>query len=738
MTESLSEGQSGPMPTTKKSGAPAKGKPTKKPDPQALVAEVNEKYVLWRNHRRPHEIQWFLNAAFVRGMHYVVWNDALQRLELKDAPTHRQRLVVNLVLPKYKARQAKFLKQRSVPLVIPASTDREDKMDARATQKALDYIFRKLEFEKKYKQTLNWANTAGKGFLWFYWDPKATARVAIRNSLDQVETVEAPLGDVCIEVGSPFEVIPSDPGLASIGDQPEIMRIRKMDLADVKSRYPKESGNLQGESMIGEPFQYQQQIATLNAKGQAGLTFMSGTSEASASQSGKITLKELFTKPNANFPKGRYVVVAGDTLLRYQEELPYGFDKYSNPYPCVEFPDMEMAGQFWPTTVVEQLIGPQKEYNLMRSKIAEQIRMMAHPKVVAPVQSQWPEGAWTAEAGEVVRVLAFPGLWEPKIVAPGNIAQDVWNAMNMTKEEFDLISNIYPASQGNQAGTNSGFQVNLLQEAVDSVHAPDIRAHELAIEEACYKIRSLMKDGYTEPRLLAVAGRNAQPEIFEFSQSNIDPFAEIVVRSGSGLSQSPAVRTQQVMELGNAGWLGDPNDPETKRRVLNQIDVGGISELQQRNRVDEDQASLENTEIKSGRNFPTPMPWDNHDIHYTEHTDMMKSPEFKEWEETSQQALVAHTILHVKFIDPNKAMQLAQELGMTEVLSYLQAQQAATAPPQPPAGPPEGAPPQGGEGPPPPQGGQPGPQGPPPPPEQQGPPMEQQAPAPGPVPPQGM
>lgn len=689
MADSLSEGRTGPVPTERSDGkAPAQKDKKPKVSPEALVGEVNTKYQTWRGHRRPHEIQWFVNASMVRGLHYVLWNEATQRLEVKDAPTHRQRLVVNRILPKYKARQAKFLKNRTVPIVIPSSTDREDKMDARMTQKALDYIYRKDNLERKYREALNWCNTAAKGFWWLYWDPTKTARIQVRNPDGTAQAIEAQLGDVCIEVGSPFEVLPSDPGITSVAMQPEIMRVRSMDLADVKARYPK-AVNLQAETGMGEPFQYQKQIASLNAKGQSGLTRVNSMSEQEEGASAKTILKELFTKPNSTYPKGRYVVVAGDQLLRHQDELPYGFDKFENPYPCVEFADMEMAGQFWPTTMVEQMIGPQQEYNLMRSKVAEQIRLGAHPKVITPVQSQWPEGAWTSEAGEVIRILAFPGLWEPKIVQPGNIAADVWRAMEMTKLEFDEITNIWPAAQGNQAGTSSGFQVNLLQEAADSVHAPDIRGHELAIEEVCYKIRALMKEGYVEPRLVAIAGRNGQPEVFEFSQSNIDPFAEIIVRSGSGLSSSPAVRTQQLMELGNAGWLGNPTDPETKRRMLNMIDVGGVSELQQKSRIDEDQANLENTEIKSGADFPSPLPWDNHDVHYTEHTDMVKSPEFKEWEPTAQQALIAHIILHVKFIDPKKAMMLAQELGMPEVLQLLQQHAAQVAPPpEPPSAPP--------------------------------------------------
>jgi hypothetical protein len=42
----------------------------------------------------------------------------------------------------------------------------------------------------------------------------------------------------------------------------------------------------------------------------------------------------------------------------------------SQPLPVVEFIDTMTAGQFWPTTMVEQLIGIQREYNDLRNKIS--------------------------------------------------------------------------------------------------------------------------------------------------------------------------------------------------------------------------------------------------------------------------------------------------------------------------------------------------------------------------------
>lgn len=686
-----------------------------------LVAEVNEKFDRWRQNRRPHEIQWFINASFIRGLQWVVWNDALNKLEVRDVPSHRIRLTINRILPKIKARAAKFLKTRFTPIVVPASSDREDKLNARASEKALEYCLRKNQSPRKYRQTLGWTQTCGKGFIWLYWDP--AKEVSVKDTMTG-EVVEAPLGDVVLEAGSPFELFVSDPGMPSLADQPEIMRVKMRPIADIKKRYAKAAQNIKGESAPSEIFQYQQQIANLSAKGTSGLV-AGWQDDPKADEKTYVAVKELFTAPNGDYPKGRYVVVAGEQLLRQQDELPYGFHKDDNPYPVVEFSDMELAGQFWPTTYVEQMIGIQKEYNLVRSKVAEQIKLMAHPKVIVSTACRWPEGAWTSEAGEVIRVVLPPGVPAPQVVNPPNIAQDAWNVLNLTRQEFDEVTNIWPAMQGGVGQASSGFQTNLLQEAADSVHAPDIRAHEEAFEDLCRKIRRIMAQGYAVPRLVSIVGRAHLPDVEEFSADQIDEHAEIVVYTGSALSSSPAVRTQQVIELWNSKMLGDPANPEVQRRALTMLDNNGIGELQEETRRDEEQSRLENLYAQQGKPVDLPMPWENHEIHWTVHTDQFKTPDFKMWDKVLQRELVKHALLHARWINPQMAFTLAQELGFPEILDMLGAPGAPGQQAPPPG--PEGPVPPGQEGPPP--GA---PQGPPMPP---GPPMAGPPPGPPPGPP---
>jgi hypothetical protein len=655
-------------------------------DEQTLISEVTEKFDRWRQNRRPHEVQWFVNTAFLRGQQYVAWSDTEQRLAVTPAPSHRVRLAVNRIFPKVRARLAKFLKQRPQPIVVPASTDRDDTLNARATQKALDYLWRKLRLEGRYKEALIWASMCGKGFWWFSWDPTVRGRVSIDNELGQSVPQEAEVGDVVVEAGSPFEVLVANQEIARIADQFEIMRVKLRDLSDLKARFPDHAAFLKSEGNSSEIFHYEKQIATLSAKGVSGLGMLEdrvrGGVGAKSSISTYIIVKELFQRPSPKYPKGRYVMVAGSVLLKAQEELPYNLANEPNPFPCVEFIDVSSAGQFWGTTVIEQLIPLQKEYNLIRSKIAEQLRMLAFPKIFVAKQHQIADSAWTSEAGELIEYVALPGLPPPTPFIPPNIAADAWRVLDLLKEEFQDVSHIYPVSEGSVGAATSGFQTNLLQEAADSVHAPDIRNHELSIEEAAWKCRKLMKQGYTTPRLISIAGRNYAPDVFEFSSDEIDEDADIIVQAGSALPTLKGAKIKSVLELWDAGILGDQNDPENKRRTLGMLDMAGMEGAYELARRDEDQSRLENDNMRKGIPVQAPEFYEAHAIHYSFHTDQLKAADTQSWPPERRQQLLAHTLQHFKFINQAAAFQLAQEHGMPDLIPPPPAPQPPPPPPQ--------------------------------------------------------
>jgi hypothetical protein len=653
-----------------------------------LLAEIDNKYTRWRESKHEHEIQWYINAAFTRNLQYVEWDSTQNKLQTTKAPRHRVRLTINQILSKDKARKAKFLKNRPTLFVVPASSDRDDKLDAEATKKAVEYIYRKESWENLYRSVLGWSSQCAKGFVWLHWDASAKGTTSQEDPLTgQIQWVEVPgMGDIKLEVGSPFEILPSDPGIPNISDQPEFMRVKLRELEDVQARYP-EAEELKGDVSSAEVLQYQKQIANLAPRGMTGYNF-TASAEAPDATREYVVVKELFTRPCAKYEQGRYVVSANGKILRNDPMLPFDFWNTSDPYPVVEFADMETTGQFWPTTIIEQLIPIQKEYNFLRSRLSEYTRLGLGPKLMAPMQSNIPKNAYTSEPFEIIRYQWYPGLPEPKFQQLPNLGNDIYNSLRICKAEFDEVSNLFPQAQGDAGGATSGFQTNLLQEATDSVHAPDIRLHEIAFEKLCRKIRHIMKMNYDVPRLMPIVGRNLVPEAMEFFADRIDESAEIIIMSKSALSSSPAIRTQQVIELWNSGMLGDRNNPKTQARAFTLIDAEGIGELQEEKRRDQDLARYEIDLMNKGDVSKEPQPYEDHDVHWTVHTDFMKSPEYLGLLPEVQQLHKIHLVIHSKFIDPFKSVQLALDLGLPELAQTLQ---QIVAPPQPP--PPGAAPP---------------------------------------------
>jgi hypothetical protein len=669
----------------------AKGyQPTSKE--RTLLKLIEDAYVRGRQIRRPHEGQWFVNKAFDRGQQYVVWSESASGLQTPPAPKHRIRLVVNLIQPTLRARASKFLKNRPVPKVVPATSDVRDRQNARFTQKAMEYQTRRLRLEAKYALAVQTTQLMGHAYWWVYWDPTVRGRIRTKDELTgEVELTEAAIGDVGLECDQAWSVLVGDPTQPFIGDQPWLVRIKVRSLDYLKGRFPEKGKFVKGESTQDDALRHEWQTATLNSQGVGGAGLPEGPQGRGESVDGLKThaiVKEFFERPCPDYPKGRYLVAAGGVLLREQEFLPYGFEDLPNPYPVIDFMDVGNVGQYWGTTICEQLITPQREYNLLRSKVAEHLRMMALPKLLIAKQHQLPKGSWTSEAGEIIEYLALPNIGPPVPWHPPNIASDVWRMMEVLRREMQDIAHIYPESEGQRGGSESGFQTNLLQEAADAVHQPDIDAHGRCLEEAMYKIRRLMKQGYEVERLITVSGRDLEPEAFEFSSEQIDDYADIVMLASSALPTLPSAKSSMILDLWKAGIYGPVDDPEARRKVAVQLEMGTVEDTFYDARKDEQQARVENDAFLDGQAPPVPEFYENHALHYRIHTDLLKSP--RSVEQVQREVMIAHIIGHVKFQNPQSAVQLALQYGMPELVQELMPPPGAA----PGGGPaPSGAPP---------------------------------------------
>jgi len=168
------------------------------------------------------------------------------------------------------------------------------------------------------------------------------------------------------------------------------------------------------------------------------------------------------------------------------------------------------------------------------------------------------------------------------------------------------------------------------------------------------------------------------------------------------------------MMLYRENLLGDPASPQVQRTALSLLEMGGIEEAYDLSKDDESQARMENRLCSQGMvaRVQKPHIWEDHQVHWDMHCAFLKSEEFRQLDPMIQQQFKAHCALHLRFLQPQLAMQMAMEEGLNQDPALMQSIQMMLPPPAPPGpgGPPPG-PPQGGQpqGPPPPGAGQPGP-----------------------------
>lgn len=672
-------------------GSYAAENPTPKPneyqpsaDEQALISDTTRKRDSMRQIRQPHEMQWFVNDAMLSGQQFIEYSVRDGRLvNLPVAPAERH--AINRIKPKIAARRAKLIKNKVRIFVTPASQEQRDRMDARATQRALDYVWRKDELERKRRQALMKAETQGRGYWWIHFDESKIGQVIDPESGMRTDAL---LGDVTVEVGGAYEVLVADPSVPLIGDQPEIMRIKMRPVEDMKVRYPDVAAYIKGDSSGDDMFRYERQIANLSPNG-GGI----GTEIGKRKVEDWVLVTEHFIRPCGKYPKGHYRVVVGNVLVRQQDELPYGFWDLANPYPVEEFIDVAQASRYWGTTLVEQLSPLQREYNLGRSKLVEHIKKSVHPKIVVFKQHRLPDGAWHNKAGEIIELFHTPGLPPPIVVNPPNIAGDLWRVLEMVRVEFDDLSQVYPSAEGKSGGATSGFQTNLLQEATDLVHKPDVEALDATVERAMFKIRRVMKLHYDIPRLLSIVGRNMEPEVVEFVNSQIDEAADLKVESGSALPDLRAQRMQMVKEMYDSQMFGQVGTPDAIRKSLSLMELGGVDDAIDTAKIDENLARIENNEFSNNVDVMNPEFFHNHQIHYEVHTELLKSPEVRSWPDEQKQKMMLHLIGHLDFFDPAAALSAATQYGLPPPPNalMLQQQQAMGQGAQQPAPTPDGS-----------------------------------------------
>jgi len=575
-----------------------------------LVSWTHTTYRQIKNARRSIERQWYINLAFYFGKQNiaVAATNASPigfRLTVPKAPPWRVRLVVNKVRSIIRTELAKIVAQRPRFYVVPQSTEDEDLTAARVGEQIFDSVYSSKKIKTIVRRAEWWASICGTGFIKDYWDSE---------KWDYVSKVK---GDFCIEPSTPFHVFVPDFDEEEIEQQPFIMHVTTKSVEWVNQTYP----------------QLKAQPDVNAASNLLDDSFMGMIGAQSPGSKNAVLCYEVWIKPKGHpqFPNGGMFQVICDKIVYLSNTFPYSHGEY--PFSKLEHIP---SGKFYGSSIIEDLIPLQREYNRTRSQIIENKNRMAKLQLLAPKGSVEAQKI-TSEPGQVI--FYTPGFNPPTPLPLQNLPPFVREEISQLQQDMDDISGQHEIARGqNPAQVTAATALSYLQEQDDTKLSGTVESLESAIEKLGRHILTYASDYWTEGRLVRVVGRDQAFDAHVYKTADLGGNNDLRVESGSALPQSKAAKQAFIMDLIKLGGIQLPD-------ALQVLDIGGIEKIYEDYLVDMRQAQRENLKLSSKITVP-PNEYDNHQVHITIHNKYRKTQQFEILDDKTKEDFQQHVAIH--------------------------------------------------------------------------------------------
>jgi len=652
-----------------------------------ILAWINKQYDNMRNDRTQTQYQWELNLSFYFGQQNVVArqvptpNGTTRRLWTPPAPYWRARPVINKIRPLIRTELSKTTSQRPSATVNPASSDDADIFAAQAGEQIWDSIYRRKKVRVTLRRAMFWTLVTGNGFIKSWWDEKA-----IDRDSDQY-------GDICISQETPFNIFAPDLLAQDIEDQPYVIHATTKTAEWVQMNYQTD--------LMGRPVR--PNVKSANDLMDAHILRFTNKQ---SSLPDKVLCLEMWVRPGAVsiFPEGGVVTVLGDQVVSGSEGWPY----IHKEYPFIKLDHIE-TGKFYSDSIINDLIGPQREFNRTRGQIVEAKNRMAKPQLLAQQGSINPAQI-TTEPGQVIFYKA--GMQPPQPMPLQALPQYVTDELTRIQMDFDDISGQHEVSKGRvPPGVTAATAINFLQEQDDSKLAGTIDSIEEGMEKLGHQVLSFAVQFWDTPRMIKVTGSDESFDAMTLQSADLRGNTDIIIEAGSALPTSKAAKQAFVMDLMKMGFI----QPEDGLEVM---EMGGITKLYENIKLDARQAQRENLRMQritpemiqmqmmsvmqtaAPGQPPTPQvdpetgqpllppplvpvnTWDEHELHIAVHNKYRKSQSFEMLPDHLKGIFEEHVKQHVISLGIQYQAGAQAEMQQNAQQDQMQAESQAQQPPE--------------------------------------------------------
>ena len=531
-----------------------------------LVAWVQSEWTKAKTARSQKQLQWFHNMSMFYGHHWVEQTrgnfpeDYRDKLFTPRKPYYHQRKTINRIRSYVRWEMSKMLSSFPTAQAIPSSSEDQDQRAAFAAEQAWTSISDSKKLRQHLSRTTWWTIVTGNGFLKTHWDDTC------------IDKVSGEKGDIKYGHVTPFHLFVPDIREQDIEDQPFVINAYTKPVAWAQYYFAKELGDIQLSPSVSSANQILDE-AYLNL----------GHSKAPDS----VIVYETWVKPGATkmMPQGGVIISIDDILINvYKDGFPYGHGMY----PFTKFEHIPTA-TFYADSPIVDLSQLQKEYNGLRSEIAEAGRRMAKPQLIAPMGSIVPSKL-TNEPGLVIQYK--PGMAPPQPLPLSPLPQYYLDQQDRVLNDWIDISGEREVSRGDAPpGVTSGTAISYLQEASNQYLTPQFQSIEAGVEKIATQTIELFVQYVDLPRKIRTIGADGAFDTMLLKGADIASGTDIRIEPGSSYAKSKAAQEARVMDMFSVGIIDQP----TASRLL---EVGGVQKIMDTMNVAERKAQRENIKMK--------------------------------------------------------------------------------------------------------------------------------------------
>lgn len=585
------------------------------------------------------EGQWLTNAAYLLGFTNIYYDTSLRIFRPINSPTRNVRgnkVEFNYILPNIQNRLARLTKSPPRYSVKPNSTSDDDREAARLGLYVINQIWDMQRINKK-RLTMTMAmQQCGFAYFKASWDPSLGPKIPFADEDDEGNLVikYQSLGDVRVDVCSPFEVF-VDPLAKTHEEVNKLVHAKIRPISYFRTQYPERGHLVKPEEVWLQSLEYEKRINSYNAQGSTG----SGAGNAVDNSAIELMYYE---KPSYKHPQGRHVIVANGVLLK-DDKLPI------DEIPFAKFDDILVAGKYNSESVITHLRPLQDQYNRNLTKRSQWVNRLLNGKFIVPRGSGLKSSAINDQSGEVVEYDPVPNGAAPQAMQVPNIPSYAYNEDDYIKGQMNELAGVAEISKGSVPSAGiPAIGMQFLQEQDDTRIGTITENNEYGYADVGRFILKFVHDFYTYPRTLKIAGKGMEYAVRSFRGEDLKGNFDVTVIRGSTLPGSKVLRRQEIINLHQGGYLGDPTDPQVLENVLQMLEYGEIGDAWKDYSLDKAQIE-KHIEMIEKEIQPPVNELDNHPLFIKELNRYRKTEKFDMLSDTAQTILLTTIERHLQY-----------------------------------------------------------------------------------------